>query len=228
MSEKPICPTDGCSRPVRKRGLCDTCYCRIRRTGGELPPIPDRFWPRVDRSSGHDACWPWIGTMESTGNGYGVGSPHRKAYEKTVGPIPEGLELDHVCHTVDLKCPGGDICMHRRCCNPRHLEPVTPAENVRRMAARRTSCPQGHPWTEGNIYWYGGARCCRQCNRDKARANYDKVRVGPKPRKTHCIRGHLLDDANSTPRSDGGRNCKTCYREIYAKRPYGKQKQEAS
>lgn len=77
-----------------------------------------------------EECWPWQGSMCATG--YGSGSPHRATYRLFVGPIPSGLVLDHVCHTVDLECSGGTDCPHRRCVNPGHLEPVTRSENSRR------------------------------------------------------------------------------------------------
>lgn len=55
---------------------------------------------------------------------------HRLSYEHFVGPIPGGLVLDHVCHTDDPSCPGGLPCLHRRCVNPAHLEPVTSDEKA--------------------------------------------------------------------------------------------------
>lgn len=74
---------------------------------------------------------------------------HRFVYEELVGPIGEGLELDHLCRNT---------C----CVNPVHLQPVTHAENMRRT--RRDVCYRGHPLVEGNVYTKAsGSRCCRTC-----------------------------------------------------------------
>jgi hypothetical protein len=126
-------------------------------------PMPDRFWSKVDRR-GPDDCWPWTAAL--TGDGYGRirGTSgqrimaHRLAYELSVGPIPDGLTIDHLCRV-------------RACCNPAHLEPVTNRENIRRgeglavLNAAKTHCPQGHPYDEANTQWVGGMRKCRICNR---------------------------------------------------------------
>ena len=72
-------------------------------------------------------CWEWVGHGTDYGVFYGGGtiaSSHRFAYEAWVGPIPDGLDLDHLCYNT-------------RCVNPAHLEPVTHLENVRRAAERR-------------------------------------------------------------------------------------------
>jgi hypothetical protein len=81
-----------------------------------------RFWARVHHD---DGCWMWTGTLNK---GYGMFSfggktrrAHRFAYEALVGPIPEGLALDH-------------LCRNPACVNPAHLEPVTWRENVYRGA----------------------------------------------------------------------------------------------
>jgi len=74
-------------------------------------------------------------------NGYGTRSAHRRcetrlahriAYQLVVGPIPDGLVLDHLCHTRDPDCADNANCPHRRCVNPAHLEPVTRRENIAR------------------------------------------------------------------------------------------------
>lgn len=143
-----------------------------KRRSPRLPPPEQRFWLKVHKT---ETCWLW--TDEPGRNGYGylrVGNrfrtAHRYAYELLVGPISEGLELDHLCR-VPL------------CCNPAHLEPVTHAENIRRgVAAERkrakTHCQRGHPYDEANTYWHRKPdgtirqRTCRTCNRENWRRRY--------------------------------------------------------
>lgn len=95
-----------------------------------IAPTETRFWPKVDRSNGPDACWIWRASFNPRGYAQfwdkgRVLRAHRYAYELLVGPIPDGLQLDH-------------LCRDKRCCNPAHLEPVTAKENVRRGVPFRT------------------------------------------------------------------------------------------
>lgn len=89
----------------------------------------------------------------------------RLAYELLVGPIPKGLTIDHV------------VCRNITCINPDHMEPVTNAENARRMqeANRPTHCPHGHIYDERNSYDYRGRRHCRTCRNARSRA-YQRAR----------------------------------------------------
>lgn len=78
---------------------------------------------------GPNGCWLWTGTIERTGYGrFWLGGrqeiAHRASYALLIGPIPEGLTIDHLCRV-------------RACVNPDHLEPVTLAENIRRERAQR-------------------------------------------------------------------------------------------
>lgn len=127
-----------------------------------------------------DGCWLW--KVRPLRCGYGVVAErhgpgpkkyvtaHRFIYELLMGPIPVGLDLDHVCHSTDPDCVGGHSCKHRACVNPNHLEPVTPEENMRRAGARKTHCKRGHLLDGWNLILYKGRRICRTCKyaRNKA------------------------------------------------------------
>jgi hypothetical protein len=133
--------------------------------------LADRWWLRVDKT-GPDGCWQWIGAKWA--RGYGIFTlpgtqqriaAHRWGYEHLVGPIPDGLELDH-------------LCRNRQCVNPEHLEPVTHLENVRRGLVRqngqherdKTHCPQKHPYDERNTKVTDrGHRKCRACDAARTR-----------------------------------------------------------
>lgn len=92
---------------------------------------------------------------------------HRVAYERVNGPIPPGLVLDHLCHTFDPDCEGGDPCLHRGCVEPTHLQAVPQATNVQRGGySRKTHCKHGHPFSGENLIPRTdgrGRRRCRAC-----------------------------------------------------------------
>lgn len=123
-------------------------------------PIGERILASVCKND--DGCWVWTGPKVRRG-GYGAlavkgrtAVAHRLAYEEFVGPIPEGLQLDHLCRVT-------------LCCNPEHLEPVTPRENSLRseslpaINARKTHCIHGHEFNTENTYWRRDRPGCRQC-----------------------------------------------------------------
>jgi hypothetical protein len=143
-----------------------------------------RFWDKVlpEPNSG---CWLWVGSTSSDYGQLRIGaggrnkgrlvSSHRLAYEHYVGPIPEGLELDH-------------LCRNRFCCNPLHLEAVTHAVNMARspisISRRRkiaTHCSRGHAFDDKNTIWTstpdgGSRRTCGTCHavvRKKYRPKYE-------------------------------------------------------
>lgn len=126
-----------------------------------------RFWIKVDKSGD---CWLW--TAGRTPEGYGkfwldgrTVLAHRVAFELGHGPIPDGLQLDHLCRV-------------RHCV--RHLEPVTVRDNLMRgpgtlaaINAAKTHCRNGHEFTDANTYRPpDGSRMCRECMRAKDRRAY--------------------------------------------------------
>ncbi|MEU1240082.1 HNH endonuclease signature motif containing protein [Micromonospora parva] len=140
------------------------------------------FIAQVDTTGGLDACWPWRGNRSADGYGvFGRGGnrAHRVAYELMVRPIPEGLNIDHLCHNVDATCPGGVTCRHRLCVNPAHLEAVTQRDNLLRSQhtgphrnAAKTHCPRGHEYSPDNTYSRPTAkgyarRECKTCRRER-------------------------------------------------------------
>lgn len=186
------------------------------------PPPRERLLARVVvRPNG---CWEWTGSVSQDGyggcgyKGKGGAKAHRAVYEELVGPIPQGMTLDHLCHTGDLSCRGGPSCLHRRCVNPGHLEPVSSEENSSRgVHGRKTHCPLGHPYSGANLkVGKNGGRYCVKCARDRAHSRRQLVAQNPdlvqplNHRKTHCVRGHPFTEANSKVTLDGRRECRIC------------------
>lgn len=118
----------------------------------------------LERSTvNENGCWIWTKSLDMWGYskisiGYSTRGAHRVSYEEFVGPIPEGLQLDHLCRTP-------------ACVNPFHLEPVTCRENLLRgdtfqaRNALKKMCQKGHPYTPRS----GGARYCKTCTNERRR-----------------------------------------------------------
>jgi len=129
----------------------------------------EEFWALVDKG-GEDDCWLWTGLrMKKEKYGKFRGKlAHRIAYELLVGEIPKGLTLDHLCRV-------------RHCVKPRHLEPVTRGENVRRgespssIHRRKSACPSCHqPY---DYFLRGVKRRCRRCDQDRQNARRQERRI---------------------------------------------------
>jgi hypothetical protein len=131
-----------------------------------IRPLAERVFEKVEPTL---FCWTWHGAISEAGygvvglgrRGEGNGLVHRVVYELLVGPIPPGMDLDH-------------LCRNRWCCNPGHLEPVTRQVNVDRGAHAKgwaekeiTHCVNGHEFTPGNTWRSAKQRHCRACARDR-------------------------------------------------------------
>lgn len=204
-----------------------------------------RFWAKVLVT---DSCWLWQAAKYSNGYGaFGVTSrrirlAHRYAYERLVGPIPEGLQLDHLCRV-------------RSCVRPEHLEPVTAAVNVQRATKRGNQdvCKRGHSLSGENLYvspkGIRGCRSCRSahaarsradvaadpaqlaerrqkdaaCAREKRRRKRGADLAVPNGQKTHCRQGHPYVEGSFYVPPSGGRKCRECGRQA-SRRAHAKKK----
>lgn len=130
------------------------------------PAQEERFWAKVQKTEG---CWLWTSQIEA--KGYGRfrfnGRPvlaHRFSYELAYGPIPSGMEIDHLCRT-------------RHCIKPEHLEAISHIDNLRRgntfdigsVHRSITHCPRGHPYNAENTYHDKKGRQCIACRRERAK-----------------------------------------------------------
>lgn len=159
--------------------------------------LPDRFWDKV-KMGWPGECWEWQAAIDQ--NGYGKWNQfmaHRVAYTQCVGPIGEGLVLDH-------------LCRNRACVNPWHLEEVTQRTNILRgehavaVNARKTHCPQGHTYEEHAYIDTGGRRRCGICRPTTHKTGHQRT-------WTSCINGHELTEENTyVPPGTKKRKCRAC------------------
>lgn len=154
-------------------------------------PLRDRFDEAYEVTA--DGCWMWLAGRSQ---GYGIltlpgGRPelaHRFSYERTVGPIPSGLSLDHLCRTP-------------ACVNPAHLEPVTKRVNSLRGQSpmivlwREDKCLRGHSLLDNPIL-NGVWRRCRVCARAQQRRRNHLQR-------TAARRARLATEAGARRRNAG-------------------------
>lgn len=132
--------------------------------------LPDRMAKKIRVTP--DGCWEWTGCRTRNYGRVQVDGntlySHRVIYELVCGPIPDGLQLDHLCRNPP-------------CCNPRHLEAVTSRVNTLRGNGhgKETHCPNGHPYDGDNLYVYVtkagySRRECRECRRLAVRRFHGK------------------------------------------------------
>lgn len=172
------CIESGCELPIRSRERCRRHYNQWIRTTPKdqrvRPALRERILAKVAVDS--RGCWRWQGFLNNKGYGQvrgqsGTQMVHVATYEEWIGPIPDGLTVDHLCRVRD-------------CCNPKHLEPVTHQVNLLRgdtvtaRHAAKTHCPQGHPYSGVNLIIRQRApgrtgRECRACRDQRNRARYE-------------------------------------------------------
>ncbi len=128
MANDRQCEFDGCDRKWVAKGLCDGHWQQqrlgvpLRQLGTRRLTAEDRFWSKIDRSGGPDACWLWTAPLNRQGyaqfwDGQRKVYAHRYPFEQIHGPVPRGLFTDHTCWV-------------RNCVNPAHLRLVTHQANL--------------------------------------------------------------------------------------------------
>lgn len=149
------------TRPKRGGPVLERLLWRLKIGSPDVPPCS--FDPAV--------CWPWPGARNDANYGRYGSDPegetyvHRGMYREVRGPIPEGHEVEHTCHSNDPICEDGDDCEHRPCANPWHGEATSRAENHRRRRRDVLGklCEAGkHPFEPMR----NGNRRCRLCNNE--------------------------------------------------------------
>jgi hypothetical protein len=154
-----VCTVEGCEKTHNAKGMCAMHYMRLKKTGNLDDPKPrpstsERFWKLVDKSG---ECWTWTGALNRGGYGnFALGiiegkrrydRAHRMSYKLTHGEIPDGMYIDHMCHT-------------KACVRPDHLRAVTNKENLENRAGltkANTSGVHGVSWSKKRNKWHAYA-----------------------------------------------------------------------
>lgn len=178
MQATRSCSLPDCDLKHHARGFCRSHYHQHVTPAPGKPRLPlrERFMASVQVDADQSGCWLWTRRLHPTGYGYfstrrpdgkwGPRRAHRVSYELFVGPIPDGLTIDHLCGV-------------RHCVNPQHLNAVTQRENTLRNGspaaenARVETCLRGHPLEGDNLQVINSAagvkRRCKTCARERRR-----------------------------------------------------------
>lgn len=168
MRQCEICggSLDGMKASARYCGIICKSRAQRQRIAAARPPKPTREEAFAASHAPEGECWIWQRGCYLTGYGqFRKHYAHRFSYELHVGPIPQGHQIHHTCE-------------NRRCVNPDHLRALAPAAHQQQHPnslasanARKTHCPQGHPYSPENTRpLHGGkGRGCRICHRESER-----------------------------------------------------------
>lgn len=188
MLPKRTCSIADCLHPHHARGYCSTHYGNLLRIRTPIAPrtyifhrpstsAEVRAWRKVVI---RDGCWDWAGSgtryglipvKRENGKMCGMAMAHRVIYESLLGPIADGLVLDH-------------LCTNTYCVRPDHLEPVTNVVNILRgtgfaaVNARKTHCKYGHELTPENLVPSHPGRACLTCARGRKKRKIRIERTG--------------------------------------------------
>ena len=148
--QNTTCSLDQCEKNRFARGWCVAHYRRWQRKGGPSKPHrpthgASRFLSKVERG---ESCWIWANSLSSMGYGRFTLNgkrwlAHRLAFTLHFGPIPDGLDIDHMCH-------------NRACVNPAHLQAVTHKANLENQSGAHkgsTSSIRGVSWSKYHSKW---------------------------------------------------------------------------
>lgn len=143
------CSITGCPKPHHGRGLCKGHYASARRDGKLSPKqtVEERFWSKVNKDA-PKGCWEWTSSHDGRYGTFSLNKrkpkAHRLSFEWSNGPIPDGMQIDH-------------MCWNTRCVNPDHLRLASNAENNQNLSGARATSKsgvRGVVWSERLGKWW--------------------------------------------------------------------------